>query len=102
MAGVALGLFTLICVVFGAALYFLPLILAINGGHRQTTAIGALNLLLGWTGLGWIAALVWALTKPSEVRVVTGATPVAERTCPSCGTVYDGAKFCPKCSFRLS
>jgi Superinfection immunity protein len=28
-------------------------------------AIFALNLLLGWTFLGWVAALVWALTNSS-------------------------------------
>jgi len=26
-------------------------------------AIGALNLFLGWSLIGWVAALVWALTK---------------------------------------
>ena len=30
--------------------------------HHQTGAILVLNLLLGWTLLGWIAALVWAFT----------------------------------------
>lgn len=45
-------------------LYFLPSILSIN--HRQSTAIFALNLLLGWTFIGWVVALVWGLTKPSK------------------------------------
>jgi hypothetical protein len=30
---------------------------------RNATAILALDLLLGWTVLGWVAALVWALTR---------------------------------------
>ena len=38
-------------------LYFLPALLAISQAHHQRLAIIALNLLLGW-----IAALVWALT----------------------------------------
>jgi hypothetical protein len=30
--------------------------------HRDTAAICALNILLGWTALGWISAFVWSLT----------------------------------------
>ncbi len=44
------------------AVYFLPGIVAVERKHPQATAIFALNLLLGWTILGWIAALVWSLT----------------------------------------
>lgn len=43
-------------------LYFLPSIVARSRMKRNTTAIFMLNLLLGWTVLGWICALVWALT----------------------------------------
>jgi hypothetical protein len=43
-------------------LYFIPAILALMRGHMSSTAIFALNLLLGWTAIGWIVALVWALT----------------------------------------
>jgi hypothetical protein len=44
------------------ALYFAPAIIAGSRGHLSAPAIFALNLLLGWTALGWIAALVWSLT----------------------------------------
>ena len=48
--------------------YFLPTVLAGSNGHRNVVAIFALNLLLGWTGLGWVGALVWALVhQPKEV-----------------------------------
>ena len=30
-----------------------------------STEITTLNLLFGWTGIGWIAALVWALRSPA-------------------------------------
>lgn len=50
-------------------LYFLPWIWAEKIGHPQSAAIGALNLLLGWTFIGWVVALVWALTRQGrEVR----------------------------------
>ena len=42
--------------------YFLPWMVARGRVHRQRNAIAVLNLFLGWTVLGWIAALVWACT----------------------------------------
>jgi len=48
----------------GLLLYLFPTFVAERRRHRQITAIVALNLLLGWTFLGWVAALVWALTVP--------------------------------------
>jgi hypothetical protein len=44
--------------------YWLPLGVAIARGHQNWWAIGALNLFLGWTVLGWIFALVWSLKTP--------------------------------------
>ena len=45
-----------------ACLYLLPAIIAHKRQHPQHMAIGVLNLLLGWTLLGWVGALVWSLT----------------------------------------
>ena len=42
--------------------YVFPSFVADKRYHRQRWAILALNLLLGWTFIGWVAALVWALT----------------------------------------
>lgn len=47
---------------FGLALYFLPWLVARGRDHHQAGAIAMLNLLLGWTVLGWVAALIWACT----------------------------------------
>jgi hypothetical protein len=43
-------------------LSLLPTVIAWQRSHHQTMAIGAVNILLGWTAVGWIVALVWALT----------------------------------------
>jgi len=43
-------------------LYFLPTIIAGNRKHNNTLAIFVLNLLLGFTIIGWIVALVWGCT----------------------------------------
>jgi hypothetical protein len=46
---------------FGFVLYFLPTIVAFGRGKRDAVSILVLNLLLGWTAIGWVIALVWAL-----------------------------------------
>jgi hypothetical protein len=43
-------------------LYFLPAIVANNRKHPNSGPILVINLLLGWTFLGWVGALVWALS----------------------------------------
>lgn len=43
-------------------LYFLPHIIAAARDHHNRIAIFCLNLLAGWTILGWFAALIWSLT----------------------------------------
>ena len=45
-------------------LYFVPTTVATWRGHPQHLAISVLNLLAGWTLIGWIGSLVWACTNP--------------------------------------
>jgi hypothetical protein len=54
---------------------FIPPIIALLRHHPNTGAIFALTLLLGWTGIGWIAALIWAFTNPPH----PGSVVVVER-----------------------
>ena len=46
---------------FTFVMYFLPSILAFARNKRDTLAIVILNFFLGWTMIGWVVALVWAL-----------------------------------------
>jgi hypothetical protein len=41
--------------------YLLPFAIAFNRKRANTGAIFALNLFLGWSLIGWVIALVWAL-----------------------------------------
>jgi T4 superinfection immunity protein len=41
-------------------LYFLPTLMAILR-RRSPFAVALLNTVLGWTGIGWFIALLWAL-----------------------------------------
>ena len=54
-----------IALVVALAAYLAPSVVGFARHHHNRWAIFALNLLLGWTVLGWIGALVWALTRPS-------------------------------------
>ena len=42
------------------AVYLIPFIVAARTEHARIGSVLALNLALGWTGIGWIAALWWA------------------------------------------
>jgi hypothetical protein len=43
--------------------YFLPALIARERSHPNVEAIFAINLLLGWTLVGWVVALAWALPR---------------------------------------
>jgi hypothetical protein len=58
--------FGAVLILLAVLVYFVPSLVAFRHKHRHHNAVAilALNPLLGWTLLGWVAALVWALTKP--------------------------------------
>jgi hypothetical protein len=58
MYSVILAFFALF---FIAVIYFIPSIVAHN--KRNFGAIFVLNLFLGWTGIGWLGALIWAMVE---------------------------------------
>jgi len=45
----------------GLALYFLPTIIAAIRRSKSTVGIILVNILAGWTFVGWVIALVWSL-----------------------------------------
>ena len=42
-------------------LYFIPALVALLTSHKQRKAIAVMNLLTGWTLVGWIVCLVWSI-----------------------------------------
>jgi Superinfection immunity protein len=56
-----LGLFFFPFFGMGFVMYFLPSIVALARSKRDLLAIVMLNFFLGWTLIGWIVALIWAL-----------------------------------------
>jgi hypothetical protein len=84
---------------FVTLLYFLPSII----GHkkRDFTGIFIVNLLFGWTVIGWIIALVWACAAEERVPVYAYAGPGYARYCSRCGASIAAAHFCPACARPL-
>ncbi len=52
-----------IAVILACAGYLLPFLIADHRKHAKLPAIFGLNLVFGWTLIGWIAALIWALSR---------------------------------------
>jgi hypothetical protein len=95
----------LLCVL-GFALYFLPSFIGWN--KRSSGAIIALNILLGWTFVGWVVALVWSLTADQPTVVLTQSPqqqvlPHAPTLCSACGQYSPGSsRFCQTCGRSLA
>jgi hypothetical protein len=51
-------------------LYFLPWAIAATRGKSNSGAIAVLNFLLGWTFIGWVAALVMACSAHQRAGAV--------------------------------
>jgi len=60
-------LFFAILIIICTLFYLLPFAIAFNKRRANTGAIFALNFFLGWSLLGWVAALVWALKEEALI-----------------------------------
>ena len=58
------------------ALYFLPFGVSAGRDHEHHLPILIFNALTGWTGVGWVLALIWALNPSSEMAPVHGGAAV--------------------------
>lgn len=80
---------------FSILLYFLPTII---GRHKaDVMGIFLVNLLFGWTVIGWMIALMWACAAERYVPVKL-VTVSSGRFCSRCGTLSPyGAHYCAAC-----
>lgn len=69
-----------------AALYLIPWIIAARRDHHRRALISTVNVLLGWTVVGWGVALYWALS-PTE-----GRTELAHRRLQRAAAVNSPAR----------
>jgi Superinfection immunity protein len=54
---------------FGFVMYFLPTLIAVIREKKDKLSIFLLNFFLGWSVIGWVVALVWALKTDQVVYV---------------------------------
>lgn len=93
MDSAAMGFVYLLVLVI---LYFLPWLIAMLNRHRQIAGIFFLNLFLGWTLVGWVVALVWAVQSGAAKPVRPTIDPT--RKCPHCAEVIKAeARVCRFC-----
>ena len=95
----------LLVLVVSIGLYLLPTIQAISRGQPNTTAIIIVNVALGWTLVGWVVAMVWAVKEPEPVIIASrpttlaGEPPRPMKTCPACAEdVLAAALLCKHCN----
>ena len=83
------------------ALYFLPSFCARNKRHKD--GIQRLNLYLGWTGIGWLAALIWAVWSPRKQHgtpLGSGPLPIPPSTALRSGR-FDYPKYVMREELKL-
>jgi hypothetical protein len=87
---------------FCALLYLLPTIIAFGRHHHSANSIMLVNVLLGWTVIGWIVAFIWSLTYPRPFLVQPVAYGVPIRYCNRCGVASAvGNSYCSNCGAAL-
>lgn len=75
-------IFILLCIAafgFFVILYFIPTLVALFK-RRPLKSVFLLNLLAGWTAIGWVAALIWALLPNQQFILMSSYTKENERS----------------------
>ena len=60
----------------GSGLYFLPTIIAAASRLRRLATIFSLNLIVGWTVVGWIATVIWVMESYSPAGHLARVSPM--------------------------
>lgn len=60
------SLAAILVLLFALAIYLIPTIIAFARGHASKWGIGVLNIVLGWSLIFWIVALIWSLSNKGQ------------------------------------
>ncbi len=66
-----MSVFIGIGIIIFLSLYFLPTIIAFIRKKENKISILVLNFFLGWTLIGWVLSLVWALAVDKTPQTIT-------------------------------
>ncbi len=104
-ADIAVGasiLIILFSLVVGLFLYFVPSFIAFGRRHPHRLAILLVNLIFGWTLIGWVGTLIWALLTPEDGSINFSAAFGDTKPCPRCAErVKRGALVCRYCGYTF-
>lgn len=56
----------ILVMLFVLAVYLIPTIIAFSRGHASKWGIGVLNIVLGWSLVFWVVALIWSLSNKGQ------------------------------------
>jgi hypothetical protein len=73
--GVTELLVLLVIAIPAILLYFLPTILAFSKKKSNKSVIFLVNFFLGWSVIGWIVSLIWALSSDNSQTVIVNNNP---------------------------
>jgi len=74
----------------GLYVYLMPILIAADRHSENTTVVALVTLLLGWTVIGWLIALLMAYGDGNTA------------TCPECAEkIKKGARVCRHCGARI-
>jgi Superinfection immunity protein len=92
----------LILIAVSLFVYFAPALVA--RGKPQFASVLVLDIFLGWTLVGWVVALAWALKKEPTATPITNQIPTGPAVlCADCGKYSaPGAQFCSYCGSRFA
>ncbi len=62
VAGIGVLIVFAVLGILSFLLYFLPLIVGIYRNHSQIGPIAVINILFGWTFIGWVVAFAWCVS----------------------------------------
>jgi hypothetical protein len=89
----------------GIAIYMVPTIVAVRSAKRNAGVIFILNLVLGWTVVGWVVALVWAIkfdrAQPSSSQRAADAAAAPVTTQPTLGSTPSSEPGSPLSGQRM-
>lgn len=89
----------LIVLILLAIFYFAPAIAAGRRNHPAQWGIFIVNLLFGWTVIGYIVALVWTFSQPRR----ESPSSAAVRPCPFCAEdIMAAAVKCKHCGSAVA
>lgn len=63
------SLAVILVLLFVLAVYLIPTIIAFTRSHASKWGIGVLNIVLGWSVVFWVVALIWSLSNKGQNQV---------------------------------